>query len=150
MEASLLEFDPDKSPELLAEKNEMLEIVRELLKKIEPARAQMLKWRFGLDGSPPLTLEECARKWGVTPQCVQVKEKVALRDIRTFIRKKNLAASMLSTKKQHWISGRAIDDVMSEGKRKKEAAAALWKIRKLRGNLLPQTIGGAEGKDGNA
>ena len=56
--------------------------VSELLESLDDQEAQLLKLRFGLDGSLPLSPEETGRKLGLTPEEVVAHETAALTKLR--------------------------------------------------------------------
>ncbi len=55
---------------------------REMLATLPRRDAQVLAWRFGLGGGPPLTLQEIGGRLGVTKQRVRQIEQAALKGLR--------------------------------------------------------------------
>jgi RNA polymerase primary sigma factor len=70
--------------EQLVEKtvNQML---GELVGRLHPREASILRFRFGLDGGPERTLEEVGDKFGVTRERVRQLQTLALRKMRRMI-----------------------------------------------------------------
>ena len=70
--------------EQLVEKtvNQML---AELVNRLHPREASILRFRFGLDGGPERTLEEVGEKFGVTRERVRQLQTLALRKLRRMI-----------------------------------------------------------------
>ena len=56
--------------------------VSELLESLDDRDAELLKLRFGLEGSLPLSPEETGRKLGMTPEEVIAHETAALTKLR--------------------------------------------------------------------
>jgi RNA polymerase primary sigma factor len=64
--------------------NSMLE---EMVTKLDPREATILRYRFGLDGGSEKTLEEVGEKFGVTRERVRQIQNIALRKMRKMIEK---------------------------------------------------------------
>jgi RNA polymerase primary sigma factor len=64
--------------------NSMLE---EMVTKLDPREATILRYRFGLDGGTEKTLEEVGEKFGVTRERVRQIQNIALRKMRKMIEK---------------------------------------------------------------
>ncbi|HEY1172976.1 MAG TPA: RNA polymerase sigma factor RpoD/SigA [Verrucomicrobiae bacterium] len=64
--------------------NSMLE---EMVTKLDPREATILRFRFGLDGGTEKTLEEVGEKFGVTRERVRQIQNIALRKLRKMIEK---------------------------------------------------------------
>jgi RNA polymerase primary sigma factor len=64
--------------------NGMLE---EMVTKLDPREATILRFRFGLDGGNEKTLEEVGEKFGVTRERVRQIQNIALRKMRKMIEK---------------------------------------------------------------
>ncbi len=64
--------------------NSMLE---EMVTKLDPREAAILRYRFGLDGGNEKTLEEVGQKFGVTRERVRQIQNIALRKLRKMIEK---------------------------------------------------------------
>lgn len=78
------------SPYDATTKQLMLENVEEVLASLTDREAKVLKMRFGLHGSKPLTLEEVGREFGVTRERIRQIESKALRKLRHPSRRKKL------------------------------------------------------------
>ena len=64
--------------------NGMLE---DMVTKLDPREATILRFRFGLDGGTEKTLEEVGEKFGVTRERVRQIQNIALRKMRKMIEK---------------------------------------------------------------
>jgi len=58
------------------------ERIRSVLETLPPREAQVIRLRYGIDGNPPLTLEEIAGKFGLTRERIRQIENKALRRLR--------------------------------------------------------------------
>lgn len=63
------------------------DMLRDLLKSLEPREAEILSYRFGLDGGPERTLEEVGEKFHVTRERIRQIQNIALRKLRRMIEK---------------------------------------------------------------
>ncbi|MBQ3214869.1 MAG: hypothetical protein IJB11_01985 [Oscillospiraceae bacterium] len=63
---------------------QMRQRISELLSNLEDVDAQLLTFRFGLEGGKPLSPEETGRKMGLTPEEVVAKEAAALAKLRNI------------------------------------------------------------------
>ena len=61
---------------------QMRQRISELLSVLEPADAELISLRYGLDGAAPLSPEDTGRKLGLTPQEVLAREAAALAKLR--------------------------------------------------------------------
>ena len=59
--------------------------IRRGIKKLSPAEAQVIRLRYGLDGSTPMTLESIGRRRGVSKESVRLVEKAALHKLRVLL-----------------------------------------------------------------
>ncbi len=62
-------------------------MLRELVATLDPREAEILRYRFGLDGDTEKTLEEVGRKFGVTRERIRQIQNVALLKLRKQIEK---------------------------------------------------------------
>lgn len=58
------------------------DMIREMVATLDPREAEILKFRFGLDGNDEQTLEEVGEKFGVTRERIRQIQEVALRKLR--------------------------------------------------------------------
>lgn len=72
----------DESPETLLLENEMKETMTEVLDELTPLQRDVLIMRFGLDGKPPLTLEEAGTKYDLSRTRIMQIESCAVRKLR--------------------------------------------------------------------
>lgn len=73
---------PLPGPEETALDRAQREAVLEALEALPPREAEVIRLRYGLDGAPPLTLEEVARRLRVTRERVRQLERKALTRLR--------------------------------------------------------------------
>jgi RNA polymerase sigma factor (sigma-70 family) len=59
--------------------------IRRGIEKLSPAEAQVIRLRYGLDGSMPMTLESIGRKRGISRESVRIMEQAALRKLRVLL-----------------------------------------------------------------
>ncbi len=62
-------------------------MLEEMVTKLDPREATILRFRFGLDGGTEKTLEEVGEKFGVTRERVRQIQNIALRKMRKMIEK---------------------------------------------------------------
>jgi RNA polymerase primary sigma factor len=62
-------------------------MLRELVATLDPREAEILRYRFGLDGDPERTLEEVGQKFGVTRERIRQIQNAALAKLRKQIEK---------------------------------------------------------------
>ena len=78
--------DPDcKSVESISEQKALREELEEILVKLPPRYAQILRWRFGLIDGQFRTQAETAKIFGVSRSRIQEIESVALKKLRGFL-----------------------------------------------------------------
>jgi RNA polymerase primary sigma factor len=78
------------SPYDTASKQLLKENIDEVLESLSDREAKVLKMRFGLGGSRPMTLEEVGREFGVTRERIRQIEAKALRKLKHPSRRKKL------------------------------------------------------------
>jgi len=81
---------PLPGPEETALARARREVILEVLEVLPPREAEVIRLRYGLDGTPPLTLEEVARRLGVTRERVRQLERKALAQLRLGSLRKRL------------------------------------------------------------
>jgi RNA polymerase primary sigma factor len=64
-----------------------IEMLRELVAELHPREAEILRYRFGLDGDSEKTLEDVGRKFGVTRERIRQIQNAALLKLRKQIEK---------------------------------------------------------------
>lgn len=69
--AEVFEDTRSKNPTVVIEENELLRVIMRLLDTIDAREAEVLRLRFGLDGTEPLTLNEVGVKVGLTRERVR-------------------------------------------------------------------------------
>lgn len=63
-------------------------MIREMVATLHPREAEILKFRFGLDGDEERTLEEVGEKFGVTRERIRQIQNLALKKLRRMIEKR--------------------------------------------------------------
>ncbi|MSR44005.1 MAG: RNA polymerase sigma factor RpoD/SigA [Phycisphaerales bacterium] len=69
--ADVFEDTTSKNPTRVVEENELLKVIMGLLETIDAREAEVLRLRFGLDGTEPLTLNEVGIRVGLTRERVR-------------------------------------------------------------------------------
>jgi RNA polymerase primary sigma factor len=62
-------------------------MLQEMVTKLDPREATILRYRFGLDGGTERTLEEVGQKFGVTRERVRQIQNIALAKLRRMVEK---------------------------------------------------------------
>ncbi len=75
------------SPYAQLEDKTVTAMLEEMVTKLDPREATILRFRFGLDGGNEKTLEEVGEKFGVTRERVRQIQNIALRKLRKMIEK---------------------------------------------------------------
>ena len=91
----LADIVPDErsvNPYQRLEDQTMLELLRELVTKLEQREERILRFRFGLDGGPERTLEEVGKRFGVTRERIRQLQNVALLKLRRMIEQREAVA----------------------------------------------------------
>ncbi|MCJ7828014.1 RNA polymerase sigma factor RpoD, partial [Patescibacteria group bacterium] len=78
------------SPYDTASRQLLKENIGDVLHSLSDREARVLKMRFGLDGSRPMTLEEVGKEFGVTRERIRQIEAKALRKLKHPSRRKKL------------------------------------------------------------
>jgi RNA polymerase primary sigma factor len=98
LDAPIGDDDSNSFSEIVQDENaetpyEMLEdktvtgMLEDMVKKLDPREATILRFRFGLDGGTERTLEEVGEKFNVTRERVRQIQNIALRKMRKMIEK---------------------------------------------------------------
>jgi RNA polymerase primary sigma factor len=66
-----------------------LELLRELITKLDPREARILRYRYGLDGGVEKTLEEVGRYFGVTRERIRQLQNAALFKLRRMLEQRD-------------------------------------------------------------
>ncbi|MCI0498961.1 MAG: RNA polymerase sigma factor RpoD/SigA [Planctomycetales bacterium] len=80
-----IEDDTMVTPEEKLGTNEQLAQALELLDKMEPRQAEVLRLRFGLNGLEPLTLKQIGEKLGLTRERVRQLQRNALAQLNALL-----------------------------------------------------------------
>ena len=92
-ESLLGDFIPDVNEENPLEYTERLLYLEDLEKVLEilsPKEQKVIRLRFGLNGDPPMTLEEVGKEFRLTRERIRQIELKALKKIRNLIKGKNI------------------------------------------------------------
>jgi RNA polymerase primary sigma factor len=65
------------------------DLLGDLMKKLDPREARILRYRFGLDGGEEKTLEEVGECFGVTRERIRQLQNAALAKLRKWIEKRD-------------------------------------------------------------
>ncbi len=87
---SFAEVVQDENAETPYEKLEgktVTAMLQEMVTKLDPREATILRYRFGLDGGTEKTLEEVGQKFGVTRERVRQIQNIALAKLRRMVEK---------------------------------------------------------------
>jgi len=79
-----------ESGQVVAERSEDMEKMRQLISTFEPMAARVIRMRFGLEGRHPLTLKEAGLEIGLTRERVRQIEQAALERLRDAFREAGL------------------------------------------------------------
>lgn len=85
--AEVVQDENADTPYELLEDKTVTGMLQEMVTKLDPREATILRFRFGLDGGTEKTLEEVGVKFGVTRERVRQIQNIALRKLRKMIEK---------------------------------------------------------------
>ena len=85
--AEVVQDESAFSPYEQLEDKTVTDMLQEMVTKLDPREATILRYRFGLDGGTERTLEEVGEKFGVTRERVRQIQNIALRKMRKMIEK---------------------------------------------------------------
>ncbi|WP_343214139.1 sigma-70 family RNA polymerase sigma factor [Fontisphaera persica] len=85
--SELIADEQASSPYDHLEDETVRDMLRELMKSLDKREAEILSYRFGLDGGPERTLEEVGEKFHVTRERIRQIQNIALRKLRRMIEK---------------------------------------------------------------
>jgi RNA polymerase primary sigma factor len=85
--ADIVEDETAETPYEGLEGKTVTAMLRDLVKTLSPREADILRARYGLDGSSPRTLDEIGVLFGVTRERVRQIQKVALSKLRRMVDK---------------------------------------------------------------
>lgn len=88
--SDLLEDDQAHSPEQIVMTRTLEAQIRDLLESLTPRERQVIRYRYGLDGSREHTLHEVGRKLGLSHEAVRQVESRALRKLDPLSRNRKL------------------------------------------------------------
>jgi len=85
--ADVVQDESAHTPYEQLEEKTVTRMVQEMVKKLNMREAAILRARFGLGGGPEQTLDEVARKFGVTRERVRQLQNIALKRLRKMMEK---------------------------------------------------------------
>ena len=85
--AEVVEDEKAEDPYEQLEEKTVGRMVEEMLTRLDPREATILRYRFGLDGGSERTLEEVGEKFGVTRERIRQIQNIALTKLRRMIEK---------------------------------------------------------------
>jgi len=85
--SEVVEDESANTPYQHLEDKTVMNMLREMVKTLDPREETILRARFGLDGGPQKTLEEVGAKFGVTRERVRQIQNIALKKLRKMIEK---------------------------------------------------------------
>ena len=88
--SDLLEDDQAHSPEEIVMTQTLEAQIRDLLENLSPRERQVIRYRYGLDGTREHTLHEVGRKLGLSHEAVRQVESRALRKLDPLSRNRKL------------------------------------------------------------
>jgi RNA polymerase primary sigma factor len=85
--AEIVQDEAARTPFQQLDEKTVTGMLQEMVKKLDPREATILRYRFGLDGGSEKTLEEVGKKFGVTRERVRQIQNIALKKLRKMIEK---------------------------------------------------------------
>ena len=85
--AEIVEDENATSPYDNLEDKTVVGMLQDMVKHLDGREAEILRYRFGLDGGTEKTLEEVGEKFGVTRERIRQIQNLALRKLRKMIEK---------------------------------------------------------------
>src|SRR5207247_1915889 len=85
--AEIVQDESARTPFQQLDEKTVTSMLQEMVKKLDPREATILRYRFGLDGGSEKTLEEVGEKFGVTRERVRQIQNIALAKLRKMIEK---------------------------------------------------------------
>jgi RNA polymerase primary sigma factor len=85
--AEIVQDESARTPFQQLDDKTVTAMLQEMVKKLDPREATILRYRFGLDGGSEKTLEEVGKKFGVTRERVRQIQNIALKKLRKMIEK---------------------------------------------------------------
>src|SRR5436853_401907 len=83
--AEVVQDENADTPYEMLEDKTVVGMLQEMVTKLDPREATILRFRFGLDGGTEKTLEEVGEKFGVTRERVRQIQNIALNKLRKMI-----------------------------------------------------------------
>ncbi len=85
--AEVVQDERAEDPYEALEESTVNDMLDDMLTRLEPREATILRYRFGLDGGPERTLEDVGAKFGVTRERIRQIQNLALNKLRRMIEK---------------------------------------------------------------
>jgi RNA polymerase primary sigma factor len=74
-----------RAPDDLVMEKDAIETIREILDFIDPLEAGVLRYRYGLSGEEPATLEYASKQLGISRERVRQLEQRALKKLHRYV-----------------------------------------------------------------
>jgi RNA polymerase primary sigma factor len=74
-----------RTPDDLVMEQDAIETIRQILNFIDPLEAGVLRYRYGLDGEEPATLEYASKQLGISRERVRQLEQRALKKLHRYV-----------------------------------------------------------------
>jgi RNA polymerase primary sigma factor len=85
--SEIVQDENAESPYEQLEDKTVTHMLQDMVTRLEPREATILRYRFGLDGGSEKTLEEVGEKFGVTRERVRQIQNISLKKLRKMIEK---------------------------------------------------------------
>ena len=88
--------------------------IREILDKLEPREAKIIRLRFGLNGNPPMTLEKLGLEFNITRERIRQLQTLAMKKIRHMMEDIGRQRSQEQIEEEKYHSKKAKNDIFSK------------------------------------
>ena len=88
--------------------------IREILDKLDPREAKIIRLRFGLNGNPPMTLEKLGLEFNITRERIRQLQTLAMKKIRHMMEDIGRQRSQEQIEEEKYHSKKAKNDIFSK------------------------------------
>ena len=88
--------------------------IREILNKLEPREAKIIRLRFGLNGNPPMTLEKLGLEFNITRERIRQLQTLAMKKIRHMMEDIGRQRSQEQIEEEKYHSKKVNSDIFSK------------------------------------